>query len=64
MKQIPSHKLPLWESLLCWQHLPETTREQAIDVLMTLCLEVVSLHPVTVEPDDHDPDHSTRPSPA
>src|SRR5262245_25893718 len=61
MTRVPSHKLSLWESLLCWQHFPEITRQQAIDVLTTLCLEVVSLNPVTMEPDDNEPDHSATP---
>lgn len=36
-------KLPLFEPDLSWQRLPEKVRQQALDVLTNLYLDIVSL---------------------
>jgi hypothetical protein len=54
MKLVPYEKLPLLQPWLNWAQLPESVRERALDVLTTLCLEIVSQQPVALEPNDHD----------
>jgi hypothetical protein len=53
MKRDPSEKLPLLEPWVNWSQLPESVRDRAVDVLIVLCLEIVS-HPTVLEPNNHD----------
>jgi hypothetical protein len=46
--------LPLFDPPQTWEQLPDTIRQQALDVLTTFCLETVSSSSPP-EPPDHEP---------
>lgn len=54
MNRRPERNLPLLHPTQTWEHLPETVRQQALDVLTTLCLQAI-LSPPRPEPHDHEP---------
>ena len=41
MPKIAHIQRPLFDPWLAWRELPDSIREQALDVLTTLCLEIV-----------------------
>ena len=53
MKRDRSEKLPLLKPWLNWAQLPESVRDRAVDVLIVLCLQIVS-GPTVLEPNNHD----------
>ena len=54
MKRLRCEKQPLLQPWLNGSQLPESVREQAIEILTLLCLEILS-HDTPLEPNDHDP---------
>jgi hypothetical protein len=53
MKRDPNENLPLLKPWLSWAQLPESVRDRAVDVLIVLCLQIVS-DPAVLEPNNHD----------
>ena len=57
MNRDQQHNRSLFEPPQTWRHLPESIRQQALEVLTTLCLQAVSefSSPSSQEPYDHEP---------
>lgn len=43
MRKVAHAQRPLFEPWLAWRELPDSVREQALDVLVALCLEIVDV---------------------
>jgi hypothetical protein len=46
MRKAADTQRPLFHPWLAWRELPDSVREQALDVLTTLCLEVIDVPPI------------------
>ena len=62
MRKAARTQRPLFDPWLAWRDLPDSVREQALDVLTTLCLEAIDV-PQIGEPTGQNPsDAESTPS--
>ena len=54
MSKAAQSQRPLFEPWLAWKQLPDSVREQALDVLTSIYLEIIDV-PRLGEPTSHDP---------
>jgi hypothetical protein len=54
MRKVAHTQRPLFDPWLAWRELPDSVREQALDVLTALCLEIIDV-PRLGEQASHNP---------
>ena len=64
MRKVADTQRPLFHPWLAWRELADSAREQAVDVLTTLCLEIIDAPPIG-EPAGQNPSdaETTNPQP-
>jgi hypothetical protein len=58
MSKVVHIQRPLFEPWLAWKQLPDPVREQALDVLTALCLEIIDVPQLGEQASHHR--HATR----
>lgn len=62
MRKIAHTQRPLFDPWLAWSELPDAVREEALDVLTALCLEVVDVSKIGERSGQNPSDAETTPS--